>query len=132
MKSFKSSCIFIWVLIVLCCFGCNKHSDNPIQPIDFTKLYTGTIIVRDCPSFAVIQISNVHIGKDWNFGNTTYKNVIAISNLPDSIKSKSISFNLIDSNNYLDCLIQKPCLDIILIMKMPSQIYCAKNIKSLK
>ena len=131
MKSFKFLQYFIWLLIVIGFYGCKKHSDNSIQPIDPAKVYSGTVIIRGCPSFAVVQVSNVHIGEDWSFGNT-YKNVIAISNIPDSIKSKSISFNLIDSKNYIDCVIQKACLDDIIIGNMPSGIYCAKNIKSVK
>ena len=129
MKSFKFLQYFICFFIVLGCYGCKKHSDNSIQTIDSTKVYTGTIIVRGCPSFAIIKVSNAHIGVDWSFGNT-YKNVIAISNMPDSIKSSAVSFNLLDSENYLDCLIQKACLDDIIIGNLPSRIYCAKNIKS--
>jgi hypothetical protein len=131
MKTLKFIQSSIFILIVISCYGCHK-SDNSIDTIDPTKLYTGIIIAGDCPSYAVIEVSNANIGEDWIGSNCkTYKNVIAISNCPDSIKTSSISFNLIDSGNYLDCVIQKPCLTDITI-ELPSKIYCAKNIKSSK
>ena len=132
MKSFKFLQYFIWLLIVIGFYGCKKHSDNSIQQIDPAKVYTGTIIAVACPGYAVIHVANANIGEAWKPGTTLYKNVIAISNCPDSIKkNNTVSFNLIVSKNCVD-----PCLHLMDITfysyEKPLKIYCANSIKSVK
>lgn len=134
METFKFIQSSIFILIIISCLGCNK-STGPlgikIDSIDTSKIYTGKIIIKSCPSNAIVQVNTDNIGEDWIFGNT-YKNVIAISNCPDTIASNSsISFKIIVSENWSDCATHKACLDD-LIISLPSKIYCAKNITTLK
>lgn len=131
MKTFKFIQYSIWILIVLGGIGCHK-SDNSIETIDPTKVYTGTIIAEACSGSAVIHVTNANIGENWKPGTALYKNIIAITNCPDSIKTtNNVSFNLINSGN---CVDQCPHLMDVAIYsnEKPLKIYCANNIKTLK
>jgi hypothetical protein len=126
---FKNRAIAILVATISF-YSCGKSTIRSDISIDTTKVYKGIIVAKSCPSYAIVQVSNANIGDDWSFGGY-YKNIIGISNCPDSIKvNSSISFNLSTSLNYSDCLIPKPCLQDLIIGKMPSKIYCSRNLRS--
>ena len=130
MKPLNLISCFICLLFSIGIFSCSKTAPKANNAIYTAKLYTGVVIQEACPSYAIIKVTNANIGDDWTFG-TTYNNVIAISNRPDSTKvNGSISFYLSSSKNYMDCLVPRPCLQVIMIDKMPSKIYCARIINN--
>lgn len=111
-------------------YGCKK-SNQKSEAVDSTKLYKGVLITKSCPSYAYVKINNSNIGENWTYNSTVYSNVIGISNCPDSIKiGSSVSFYISNSKNYLNCLIQTPCLEDITIDQKPANIYCSKNLKN--
>ena len=121
---------FTGILLIAVCASCNKGTAVAVDTVDPAKVYTGVIIAKDCPSYAFVQVSDANIGDDWT-PNTTYKNVIGISNCPDSV-SGTISFQVSTSKNYLDCQIQKACAAIVTYPSYPKKIFCSTNIQIVK
>lgn len=109
-----------WAFFALSCSKVEINSD---------KLYTGRIVRGDCPSYGVVVVENATIGSEWSLSRTTYKNVIGITNIPDTIQiNDRISFYVDLSSNPMDCQAVKPCQQIISFQR-PKDSYCATNIK---
>ncbi|QXV63960.1 hypothetical protein INP83_12710 [Mucilaginibacter sp. 21P] len=111
-------------------FGCRKSDEDKVR-VDSHTTYSGMVITKSCPSYAFIKITNANIGENWEYDNKTYDHVIAIANCPTSVSlGASISFSIDTQSNYQDCLALTPCTQVIFIAKMPSGIYCAKDLKT--
>ena len=130
MRKIRLILTFTGILMISAYASCTKGTSVAVDTVDPAKIYTGVIIAKDCPSYAFIQISDANIGDDWT-PNTTYKNMIGISNCPDSV-SGTVNFQLSTSKNILDCQIQKACPAVVLFPSYPKKIFCSTNIKIVK
>lgn len=110
-------------LITIMILGCEKTK------IDSDKLYRGKVILKDCPSFGIIEVTNSSIGKTWINGNKQYSNVIILANVPSEVDlDHTITFYIDPSSKYEDCLEKNiPCPMLAIL---PSNIdkYCSNNI----
>jgi 16S rRNA A1518/A1519 N6-dimethyltransferase RsmA/KsgA/DIM1 with predicted DNA glycosylase/AP lyase activity len=61
-----------------------------------------------------------------------YKNIIGISNLPDSITSDIIYFSIDTKTAANDCIIQMPCQFAYIPAKPTSKMYCVFSISESK
>lgn len=97
--------------------------------ISTDKRYTGRLLVRDCPSYAVVDVTNANIDQEWRFDGKVYKNVIGIWNMPDDIAiGNNISFYIDLSTDRKSFQAEKFCLAIIGIEPL-KQSYCCRDIQ---
>lgn len=134
MKNFKKIALtHSIVLILVALLSCNKDENLKKVEVDPKVCYKGVLIVRDCPSFAVINVLNANIGDKCEFMGVTYQNAITINNFPHTISNiDTVYFSIEIPKAKEDCIIHRPCPTIITIDKsvFPKTRYCASFISS--